>query len=160
MASGPPAGGQRMNLPTACLYLTGALIATMALSQCTPALAVSTKPITTQIPLSAKPITTQSLSRYAGVLSKPKSVTPQRHCGFFAPVIRLDSQTRSTTAQRAAAPIRLQSVYDGWIRPNTTPLWGNRSSGTVRPRVAPVTLSDSQSERAITQNLTGGLTHG
>lgn len=48
-----------MNLPTACLYLTGALIATMALSQCTPALAVSTKPITTQ-----------SLSRYAAQARK------------------------------------------------------------------------------------------
>ena len=149
------AGGQRMNLPTACMYLIGAPIATMALSQCTPALAVSAKPITIEIPLSAKPITTQSLSRYAGVLSKSTSVTPERHSGFFAPVIRLDSQTRLTTAQRAAAPIRLQSVYDGWIRPNTTPLWGNRSGGSCRPRVAPVTYSVAQAESVLTQNLQG-----
>ncbi len=144
-----------MKLPAPCLYLMGVLIATMALSQCTPALAVSTKPIIVETPLSAKPITTQSLSRYAGVLSKHISVTPERHSGFFAPVIRLDSQTRSSTAQRAAAPISLQSVYDGMTRPNTTPLWGNRSGGSNVPRVNPVTLSDSHSERAITQNTLG-----
>ena len=149
-----------MKLPAPCLYLMGVLIATMALSQCTPALAVSTKPIIVEIPLSAKPITTQSLSRYAGVLSKSTSVTPERHSGFFAPVIRLDSQTRLTTAQRAAAPIRLQSVYDGMTRPNTTPLWGNRSGGSDWPRVNPVTYSVAQAEWVITHKQSGGLTHG
>ncbi len=59
-----------MKLPAPCLYLIGALIATMALSQCTPALAVSTKPIIVETPLSAKPITTQSLSRYAAQARK------------------------------------------------------------------------------------------
>ena len=59
-----------MNLPAPCFYLIGALIATMALSQCTPALGVSTKPISVEIPLSAKPITTQSLSRYAAQARK------------------------------------------------------------------------------------------
>ena len=59
-----------MKLPAPCLYLMGVLIATMALSQCTPALAVSTKPIIVEIPLSAKPITTQSLSRYAAQARK------------------------------------------------------------------------------------------
>ncbi len=82
-----------MNLPTACMYLIGAPIATMALSQCTPALAVSTKPIIVEITLSAKPITTQSLSRYAAQARKSNGPnfgesgkdgrTARTCCGFF-----------------------------------------------------------------------------
>ncbi len=52
-------------------------------------------------------------------LSKSNSVTPQRHCGFFAPVIYLASQARyKYGVSAAAAHLRLQSVYDGMTRPN------------------------------------------
>ena len=87
-------------------------------------------------------------------LSKSNSVTPQRHCGFFAPVIYLASQARyKYGVSAAAAHLRLQSVYDGMTPQNKAAMlnmWG----GSVRPRVNPVTLI---SQISVTKNskLTG-----
>ena len=86
-------------------------------------------------------------------LSKSNSVTPQRHCGFFAPVIYLASQAKYKYGVSAAASQqRLQSVYDGMTRPNKP--MANKSGGSVRPRVNPVTLI---SQISVTKNskLTG-----
>ena len=86
-------------------------------------------------------------------LSKSNSVTPQRHCGFFAPVIYLASQAKYKYGVSAAASQqRLQSVYDGMTRPNKP--MANKSGGTNTPRVNPVTLI---SQISVTKNskLTG-----
>jgi hypothetical protein len=73
------------------------------------------------------------------VLSQSISVTPQRHCGFFAPLVCLASQASLTDcASAAASHPRLQSVYDGTTRPNKP--MANKSGGTNTPRVNPVTL--------------------
>ena len=74
------------------------------------------------------------------LLSKSNSVTPQRHCGFFAPIVCLASQASLTHgASAAASHLRLQSVYDGTTRPNKP--MANKSGGSIRPRVNPVTLT-------------------
>jgi hypothetical protein len=91
------------------------------------------------------------------LLSKSTSVTPQRHCGFFAPVICLASQARYKYGVSAAAsPLRLQSVYDGMTRPNKP--MANKSGGSSRPRVNPVTLI---SQISVIQNskLLGVVNH-
>ena len=93
------------------------------------------------------------------ILSKSHSVTPQRHCGFFAPVIYLASQAKYKHGVSAAAsPLRLQSVYDGMTRPNK-PL-ANKSGGSMRPRVNPVTHLASQAKSVNTQKLIGVAHHG
>ena len=105
-------------------------------------------------------LTAFALGGYSGCLSNPSSVTPQRHCGFFAPAICPASQAVLVARHSAAAAqLRLQSVYDGMTRQNTTPLWGNMPGGSTRPRVNPVTHSDPQPEWAITQKLVGA-NHG
>ena len=82
------------------------------------------------------------------LLSKSHSVTPQRHCGFFAPVIYLASQAKYKYGVSAAASQqRLQSVYDGMTRPNKP--MANKSGGTNTPRVNPVTLI---SQISVTKN--------
>ena len=81
-------------------------------------------------------------------LSQSISVTPQRHCGFFAPVIYLASQAKYKYGVSAAASQqRLQSVYDGMTRPNKP--MANKSGGSSRPRVNPVTLI---SQISVTKN--------
>jgi hypothetical protein len=92
-------------------------------------------------------------------LSKSHSVTPQRHCGFFAPSICLASQARYKHGVSAAAsPLRLQSVYDGTTRPNKP--MANKSGGSMRPRVNPVTHLASQAKSVNTQKLIGVAHHG
>ena len=108
---------------------------------------------------SPTPIAPQAKQDYAGLLSKSYSVTPQRHCGFFAPEVCPAPQAGQIKAQWSAAPQRPQSVNDGWTCRNTTPLWGNMAGGSNWPRVAPVTLSDSQSEWANTHKQLGA-NHG
>ena len=93
------------------------------------------------------------------ILSKSHSVTPQRHCGFFAPVIYLASQAKYKHGVSAAAsPLRLQSVYDGMTRPNKP--MANKSGGTNTPRVNPVTHLASQAKSVNTQKLIGVAHHG
>ena len=105
-------------------------------------------------PATAGTIARTSQPGYAGLLSKGYSVTPQRHCGFFAPAIRLDSQPGPIKAQWPAAPQRPQSVYDGWTSLNATPARGI-GEADYSPRVTPVTLSDSQAERGQTHQAIG-----
>jgi hypothetical protein len=91
-------------------------------------------------------------------LSQSISVTPQRYCGFFAPLVCLASQASLTDcASAAASHPRLQSVYDGTTRPNK-PL-ANKSGGTNTPRVNPVTLI---SQVSVIQNskVLGVVNHG
>jgi hypothetical protein len=91
-------------------------------------------------------------------LSKSLSVTPQRHCGFFAPVIYLASHAGyKYSASAAASPLRLQSVYDGMTRPNKP--MANKSGGSKRPRVNPVTLISQISVTSQTQKLLGVVNH-
>ena len=93
------------------------------------------------------------------ILSKSNSVTPQRHCGFFAPVICLASQAGYTDGVSAAASqLRLQSVYDGMTRPNKP--MANKSGGSTRPRVNPVTHLASQAKSVNTQKRIGVAHHG
>ena len=93
------------------------------------------------------------------ILSQSISVTPQRYCGFFAPLVCLASQASLTDcASAAASHPRLQSVYDGTTRPNK-PL-ANKSGGSMRPRVNPVTHLASQAESVNTQKLIGAAHHG
>lgn len=107
-------------------------------------------------PATAQTIAPRHTAGYAAILSKSSSVTPQRHCGFFAPEVCPAPQAGQIKAQWSAAPQRPQSVNDGWTCRNTTPLWGNMAGGSTRPRVTPVTHSDPKSERANTQKLVGG----
>lgn len=98
---------------------------------------------------------------YSGVLSQTSSVTPQRHCGFFAPEIRPASQAGfDNGASAAASHLRLQSVYDGMTPQNTTPFTGNMGGGSRWPRVNPVTHSGAQPERVNTQKHLGAAHHG
>ena len=105
-------------------------------------------------PATAQTIAPRHAAGYPAILSKSYSVTPQRHCGFFAPEVCPAPQAGQTKAQWSAAPQRPQSVYDGWTSLNTTPA---REIGEAdySPRVTPVTLSDSQSERGQTHQAIG-----
>ena len=91
---------------------------------------------------------------YSVGLSKSISVTPERHSGFFVPVFWSDAQSNQDRSARPAAALRLQSVYDGWTSQNKS-VMANMRGGTNRPRVTPVTLSDSQADRVNSQNLLG-----
>ena len=91
---------------------------------------------------------------YSVDLSKSNSVTPERHSGFFVPVFWSDAQSNQDPSARPAAALRLQSVYDGWTSQNKS-VMANMRGGTNRPRVTPVTLSDSQADRVKSQNLLG-----
>ena len=58
-------------------------------------------------------------SAYAVDLSKSKSVTPQRHCGFIVPKICIGSQSmhiHSTSV--SATQTRLYSLYEGMTQQN------------------------------------------
>ena len=93
-------------------------------------------------------VDTVAMSGNNDFLSQSISVTPQRHCGFFAPVIYLASQAKYKYGVSAAASQqRLQSVYDGMTRPNKP--MANKSGGTNTPRVNPVTLI---SQISVTKN--------
>lgn len=111
--------------------------------------------VTTCSPATAQTIAPHHAAGYAGHLSKSVSVTPPRQGGFFAPEVCPAPQAGQIKAQWSAAPQRPQSVYDGWTCRNKTPLWGNMAGGSNWPRVAPVTLSDSQSEREHTHKQLG-----
>lgn len=94
------------------------------------------------------------------ILSKSNSVTPQRHCGFFAPVICLASQAGYTDGVSAAASqLRLQSVYDG-MTPQNKAVMLNMWGGSIRPRVNPVTHLASQAKSVNTQKRIGVAHHG
>ena len=93
-----------------------------------------------------------SQSAYAGHLSKSVSVTPERHSGFFVPVICTDSQSISVSCTPAPfAAAWGQSVYDGWTSQNKSAM-ANMWGGSYRPRVTPVTHSDSQPDWSNSQN--------
>lgn len=92
-----------------------------------------------------------SQSAYAGDLSKSVSVTPERHSGFFVPVNCATSQVKQPSSARPAAALRLQSVYDGWTSQNK-PAMANMWGGSYRPRVTPVTHSDTQPDWVHSQN--------
>ena len=79
-------------------------------------------------------------SAYAVDLSKSKSVTPQRHCGFIVPKSCIDSQSMHEIqgASITAMHTRLQSLYEGMTRQNKPMV--NMSGGTFTPRVNPLTL--------------------
>ena len=76
---------------------------------------------------------------YAVDLSKSKSVTPQRHCGFIVPKFCKASQAvQKTSASVSATQTRLQSLYEGMTRQNKAAM-PNMSGGTYVPRVNPLT---------------------
>ena len=94
---------------------------------------------------------------YAVDLSKSKSVTPQRHCGFIVPKFCKASQAaQKTSASVSATHTRLQSLYEGMTPQNKSAMvnmWG----GTYGPRVNPLTnifIGESQNLKII-----GGTDH-
>ena len=93
------------------------------------------------------------------VLSKSTSVTtPQRHCGFFAPVIYSASQAIKCSAKMKTAHLRPKSVYDWTTRPNKP--MANKSGGSSRPRVNPVALISQFSVTSHNSKLLGVAHHG
>ncbi len=135
---------------------TTALLVSL-LATCQPSYAI-TKSYPIQISDNNVSLDKVAVSGNYGLLSKSNSVTPQRHCGFFAPVICLASQAKyKYDVSAAASHLRLQSVSDGMTRPNKP--MANKSGGSVRPRVNPVTLI---SQISVTKNskLTGVVNHG
>ncbi|MFC3902268.1 hypothetical protein SAMN05421749_10310 [Acinetobacter marinus] len=77
---------------------------------------------------------------YSVDLSKSKSVTPQRHCGFIVPKICIGSQSMHIhSASVSATHTRLKSLYEGLTRQNKSAM-ANMSGGTFTPRVRPFTL--------------------
>ena len=75
---------------------------------------------------------------YSVILSKNTSVTPQRHCGFFAPLVRPYSQYGvSNGASVSATQTRLKSLNEGMTPQNKAMpnMWG----GSICPRVNPLT---------------------
>jgi hypothetical protein len=97
-------------------------------------------------------------SAYSVDLSKSHSVTPERHSGFFVPVNCATSQVKQSSSAWPAAALRLQSVYDG-MTPQNKSAMANMWGGSMRPRVSPVTHSDTQSDWAFSQNLIGVMHH-
>ncbi len=97
-------------------------------------------------------------SAYAVDLSKSKSVTPQRHCGFIVPKFCKASQAvQKTSASVSATPTRLQSLYEGMTRQNKSAM-ANMSGGTFTPRVNPLTLI-SQISVNLNSKVKGGNHH-
>ena len=96
-------------------------------------------------------LSTCSQPAYALGLSKTVSVTPERHSGFFAPMLCLVSQINQNSRAWPATATRLQSVYGGMTsqnKPFVVNMWG----GSYRPRVNPATLSNAQFDRVILKN--------
>lgn len=95
---------------------------------------------------------------YAKDLSKSKSVTPQRHCGFIVPQICKGSQSlRIQGASVTATQTRLNSLYEGMTSQNKAVMlnmWG----GSFSPRVNPLTLT-SQVSVNLNSKLKGGIIH-
>ncbi|GJC30779.1 hypothetical protein KAM398_09120 [Acinetobacter sp. KAM398] len=103
-------------------------------------------------------IATLSRSVYAVDLSKSKSVTPQRHCGFIVPKFCKASQAaQKTSASVTATHTRLQSLYEGMTRQNKSSM-ANMSGGTFTPRVNPLTLI-SQISVNLNSKVKGGNHH-
>ena len=94
---------------------------------------------------------------YAVDLSKSKSVTPQRHCGFIVPKSCIDSQSMHEIqgASITAMHTRLQSLYEGMTRQNKS-FVTNMSGGTNLPRVNPLTLISQISVNSKPQIKLGG----
>ena len=96
-------------------------------------------------------LATCSRSAYAVDLSKNVSVTPQRHCGFFAPLNCIGSQSlHLNRVSISAMQTRLQSLYEGMTRQNKS-FVANMSGGTYVPRVNPLTLISQISLTSKTQ---------
>ena len=88
---------------------------------------------------------------YAVDLSKSKSVTPQRHCGFIVPHFCLASQAvQESSASVSATQTRLYSLYEGMTRQNK--VLPNMSGGSYRPRVNPLTIISQVMANLKTQN--------
>ena len=97
-------------------------------------------------------------STYAVDLSKSKSVTPQRHCGFIVPKFCKASQAvQKISASVSATQTRLQSLYEGMTRQNKSAM-ANMSGGTFTPRVNPLTLI-SQISVNLNSKVKGGNHH-
>ena len=95
---------------------------------------------------------------YAVDLSKSKSVTPQRHCGFIVPKICIGSQSMQKTGTSISAmQTRLQSLYEGMTRQNKS-FVANMSGGSFTPRVNPLTLI-SQISVNLNSKIQGGNSH-
>ena len=93
---------------------------------------------------------------YAVDLSKSKSVTPQRHCGFIVPKFCLASQAvQETSASISAMQTRLYSLYEGMTRQNKSAM-ANMSGGTIRPRVNPLTIISQVMANLKNSKLIGG----
>ena len=96
-------------------------------------------------------LATCSRSAYAVDLSKNVSVTPQRHCGFFAPLNCIGSQSlHLNRVSISAMQTRLQSLYEGMTRQNKS-FVANMSGSTYVPRVNPLTLISQISVTSKTQ---------
>ena len=96
-------------------------------------------------------------SAYAVDLSKSKSVTPQRHCGFIVPKICIGSQSMHIHSTSVTAThTRLYSLYEGMARQNKP--MANMSGGTFTPRVNPLTLI-SQISVNLNSKVKGGNHH-
>ena len=88
---------------------------------------------------------------YAVDLSKSKSVTPQRHCGFIVPKFCIGSQSMQKTGTSISAmQTRLYSLYEGMTRQNK--VLPNMSGGSYRPRVNPLTIISQVVVNLKTQN--------
>ena len=95
---------------------------------------------------------------YAVDLSKSKSVTPQRHCGFIVPKICIGSQSMHIHSTSVSAThTRLQSLYEGMTRQNKS-FVANMSGGSFTPRVNPLTLI-SQISVNLNSKVKGGNPH-
>lgn len=92
---------------------------------------------------------------YAKDLSKSKSVTPQRYCGFIVPKICIGSQSMHIYSTSVSAKqTRLKSLNEGMTLQNK-PAMANMQGGTVSPRVNPLT-SLITGENLKNSKLTGG----
>ncbi|MFW2124175.1 hypothetical protein ACG94O_14665 [Acinetobacter ursingii] len=96
-----------------------------------------------------------SHSAYAVDLSKSKSVTPQRYCGFIVPKFCMDTQSMQKLqgASVTATHTRLYSLYEGMTSQNKP--MANMRGGSFSPRVNPLTLI-SQVSVNLNSKLKGG----
>lgn len=132
------------------------IIAASTLNACsTPAIA-STITIKTNHLIVLNNATSYGGNAYPVRLSKITSVTPQRHCGFFAPAIRPASQAGCVNGASVISNTkRLYSVYGGMTSQNKAAM-PNMRGGSSKPRVNPVTLTSQVMATSQNSKLLGG----
>ena len=95
---------------------------------------------------------------YIGYLLKNISVTPQRHRGFFVPVISA-SQAVMISAKQHPSQVQSVHIVYGWRTSQNKPYGEYAGLSLMLQRVTPPTLLNLLYRAVTTQKTSGGRTH-